>query len=50
MATTKKNETKKASTKKQVTNNETRVVCPVCGSEFDVLAQFTIHLQYTSYP
>ena len=36
-ATTVKNETKKAS--KQVINaNDTRVVCPVCGSEFDVLA------------
>ena len=37
---TKKNETKKAS-KKQVTNNQnaTRVVCPQCGAEFDVLAE-----------
>ena len=38
MATTKKNETKNAS-KKQVINNETKVKCPVCGTEFDVLAE-----------
>jgi hypothetical protein len=34
--------TKKATTKKSVTTksvNETKVVCPVCGTEFDVLAQ-----------
>lgn len=36
MATTKKNETKNAA-KQQVTNNsETKVVCPVCGSEFAI--------------
>ena len=37
---TKKNETKQAS-KKQVINNQndTRVVCPNCGAEFDILAQ-----------
>lgn len=42
MATTKKNETKNASTKKQSATTKksgTRVVCPVCGSEFDVLSQ-----------
>lgn len=33
--TTKKNENKDAS-KKQVVNNETKVVCPVCGSEFEI--------------
>jgi len=41
MATTKKNESKNAS-RKQVINNangETKVVCPVCGTEFDVLAE-----------
>ena len=41
MATTKKETKKNASAKKQVVNstNETKVVCPVCGSEFDVLAE-----------
>ena len=33
---TKKNETKKASIKKQVTNDETKVICPVCGTEFAI--------------
>lgn len=37
-ATTVKNETKKASKKQVINTNDTRVVCPVCGSEFDVLA------------
>ena len=37
---TKKNETKKNAAKQQVTNtNDTRVICPVCGSEFDVLSE-----------
>ena len=49
MATVKKNENKKSATTKKASttkkqsvnpaNGETRVVCPVCGTEFDVLAQ-----------
>ena len=42
MATVKKNENKKSATTTKsttVTNNPTRVVCPECGAEFDILAE-----------